>query len=252
MPERKRTPRYGGPVSSAAGTADGALATDTPPTPWVCSNPVSGRRVIAVSALAVAGLVCGCGGTEQGAAAPQRNFPVAVLGSFPVKQRLAQRTSFTVRVKNVGSRTIPNVAVTVLNPRYGTAAQAFGRLIPPGGPGQPILASRSRPVWIINRAPGRCRYGCRNRGPGGAATAYSNTWALGPLAPGHSVAFRWRLTAVVAGPYTVVYEVAAELDGHARAVLRNGAPARGRFNVSISPVPPRVTVQSDGQVTQKT
>jgi hypothetical protein len=177
---------------------------------------------------------------------------VAVRSSFPAIQRLAQRTSFTVRVKNVGSRTIPNVAVTVLNPRYGSAAQAFGTLIPPSGQGQPILASRSRPVWIINRAPGHCGYSCHNRGPGAAATAYSNTWALGRLAPGQSVSFRWRLTAVAAGSQTVEYQVAAALDGSGRAVLRNGAPARGRFHVRISPVPPKVTVQSNGQVTQKT
>ena len=213
---------------------------------------MSGRRVIVAAALAIASLVAGCGGTEQNAGEPHAKFPVAVASSFPAAQRLAEQTSFTVRVRNVGTRTIPNVAVTVLNPRYGSAAQAFGTLIPPNGPGQPILASRSRPVWIINQAPGPCRYSCRNRGPGAAATAYSNTWALGRLAPGHTVAFRWKLTAVAAGPQTVVYEVAAGLNGFAKAVLRNGAPARGRFDVRISSVPPRSTVQSDGQVTKKT
>lgn len=203
-----------------------------------------------VAALAVAAAVTGCGGSRPSAAHPHSRFPVAVFSSFPARQRLAQRTSFTVRVKNVGHRTIPNVAVTVLNPRYGSAAQAFGTLLPPNGPGQPLLASRSRPVWIINRAPGVCGYSCHHRGPGGAATAYSNTWALGRLAPGHSVSFRWTLTAVAAGPYTVEYEVAAELDGYGKAVLRNGAPARGRFHVLISPAPPKVTVQPNGQVTQ--
>ena len=239
-------------MQSATETANGALATDTPPAPWVCSNPVSGRRVIAVAALAVAGLVVGCGGTVPGAGESHGSSRWPLPGSFPTAQRLAQQTIFAVRVKNIGSRTIPNVAVTVLNPRYGSAAQAFGKLIPPSGPGQPILASRSRPVWIINQAPGRCGYSCRNRGPGGAATAYSNTWALGRLAPGRTVSFRWRLTAVEAGPYTVEYQVAAELTGYARAVLRNGAPARGRVKVLISSVPPKVTVQSNGQVTQKT
>ncbi len=211
---------------------------------------MSGRRVIVAAALAIASLVAGCGGTEQNAGEPHWRFPVSVISSFPSAQQLAERTSFTVRVENVGRRVIPNVAVTVLNPRYGSAAQAFGTLIPPSGPGQPILASRSRPVWIINRAPGACGYSCRNRGPGGAATAYSNTWALGRLAPGHSVAFRWRLTAVVAGPQTVEYQVAAGLNGYARAVFRNGAPARGRFEVLISQTPPPVTVQSDGRVTK--
>lgn len=202
--------------------------------------------------LAVAGLVAGCGGTEQNPGEPHARFPVAVSSTFPSSQRLAQRTSFTVRVRNVGSRTIPDVAVTVLNPRYGAAAAAFGMLIPENGPGQPILASRSRPVWIIDQAPGPCGYSCRNRGPGAAATAYTNTWALGRLAPGRSVTFRWKLTAVQAGAQTVEYEVAAGLNGYARAVLRNGSPARGRVRVRISSAPPTVTVESNGRVVQRT
>lgn len=199
--------------------------------------------------LAVAGLVTGCGGTEQNAGEPHAKFPVSVASSFPSSQRLAQRTSFMVRVKNVGRRTLPNVAVTVLNPAYGTSAQAFGTVIPSNAAGQPLLASRSRPIWIVNQAPGPCAFSCRSRGPGAAATAYSNTWALGRLAPGHTAVFRWQLTAVKAGAFTVVYEVAAGLNGYAKAVLAGGSAARGRFEVRISAVPPQVTVQPDGQVT---
>ncbi len=33
--------------------------------------------------------------------------------------------------------------------------------------------------------------------------------------------------------------MAAGLNGYAKAVFRNGAPARGRFEVLISPKPPR-------------
>lgn len=202
------------------------------------------------AALAVAGLVAGCGSTRQNAGEPHGRFPVSVLSSFPTRQRLAQQARFTVMVRNTGHATIPNVAVTILNPRYGSAAQAFGALIPAGGPGQPILASRSRPIWIIDQAPGPCGYSCRQRGPGAAATAYSNTWALGRLAPGHTAVFRWRLTAVQAGVYSVEYEVAAGLNGYARAVLPGGAPARGRVAVRISAVPPAVTVLGNGQVVQ--
>ena len=198
--------------------------------------------------LATAGLLAGCGGSEQNAGEPHHRFPVSVSSSFPSSQRLAEQTSFTVRVRNVGKRVIPNVAVTVLNPRYGTAAQAFGTVIPANAPGQPLLASRSRPVWIVDQEPGPCLYSCRNRGPGGAATAYSNTWALGRLAPGHTAVFSWKLTAVQAGAYTVEYEVAAGLNGYARAT---GSTVRGRFDVRISSAPPSVTVQSNGRVTQK-
>jgi hypothetical protein len=205
-----------------------------------------------VAMLAVAGLVAGCGGTEQNAGEPHGKFPVSVSSSFPASQTLAQQTSFTVRIKNVGKAVIPDVAVTVLNPKYGSAAQAFGTLIKAGSAGQPILASRSRPVWIINQAPGPCGYSCHSRGPGGAATAYANTWALGKLRPGHTAVFSWKLTAVQPGAYTVEYEVAAGLNGYAKAVLSNSSPARGHFDVHISSAPPSVTVQGNGKVTQKT
>ena len=202
--------------------------------------------------LAVASIVAGCGGTEQNAGEPHAKFPVAVASSFPASQTLAEQTSFMVRIKNVGTRAIPNVAVTVLNPKYGSAAQAFGTLIKAGSAGQPILASRSRPVWIINREPGPCGYSCKNSGPGGAVTAYTNTWALGKLAAGHTAVFRWKLTAVQPGAYTVEYEVAAGLNGYAKAVTAGGSPARGSVDVHISSAPPNVTVQGNGQVTQNT
>lgn len=210
-----------------------------------------GRRVILVGVLAVAGLVAGCGGKGQNAGEPHARFPVSVASSFPSNQRLAQQTSFMVRVKNVGSRAIPDVAVTVLNPRYGSAAQAFGTLIPANSGGQPILATRSRPIWIVDQEPGPCGYSCHLRGPGGAATAYSDTWALGRLAPGHTAVFRWKLTAVQAGAYRVEYEVAAGFNGYAKAVLSGGAAARGHVDVHIFSAPPRVTVHSNGRVTQR-
>ena len=212
-----------------------------------------GRRltaVAAVAAVAVAALVSACGGTEQNAGEPHANFPVSVASSFPARQRLAEHSDFTVTIRNAGHAAIPNIAVTVVNPRYGSAAQAFGTLIPRNGPGQPILASRSRPVWIINQAPGPCGYSCRNRGPGGAATAYANTWALGRLAPGRSATFRWKLTAIKAGAYRVAYHVAAGLNGYAKAVLADGEPASGSYEVKIIAAPPQTFVKRNGQVVQ--
>lgn len=243
----------GGSAARGDGDADGRRPahTERRPLPFI-GHRTSTRSFVLVAGLAIAGLVAGCGGSEQNAGEPHGDFPVSVSSSFPATQSLAQRTSFTVSVRNVGKRVIPDIAVTVLNPRYGAAAQAFGTLLRPSGSGQPILASRSRPVWIINRAPGPCRFSCRSRGPGGAATAYSNTWALGRLKPGHTAVFRWRLTAVQAGAYTVEYEVAAGLNGYAKAVLTDRTPARGHFDVHISSTPPSVTVQPDGQVTSRT
>jgi hypothetical protein len=163
---------------------------------------------------------------------------------FPRLQRLAQRTHLLIAVRNVGRRTIPNVAVTITNPRWGTAAQAFSTLIA----AQPGLASRSRPVWIIDRPPGLCRFGCVAGGPGGAATAYANTWALGPLAPGHTALFDWRLTAVAAGRYLVAYTIAAGVNPPAIARLPDNRPAVGVFAVKISCRPRASYVLNNGRV----
>jgi len=152
-------------------------------------------------------LLSACGSqSEQNVGEPHHSFTVKVTSSFPAHQRLAQQTEMVVSVKNTSNRTMPDVAVTVTNPRYGDAAQSFGLLIPKPGTGQPLLASRSRPIWIINRAPGACGYSCKALGPGGAATAYTDTWALGALPPGKTATFEWHLTAIQAGTFKTPLE----------------------------------------------
>jgi hypothetical protein len=153
-----------------------------------------------------------------------------------------------IAIRNSGSRAIPDIAVTITTPPYGTSAQAFGRLIAAPSPGQPILASRSRAVWVIDRPPGSCQYSCRQGGPGGAATASSDTWALGRLAPGQTAKFDWGVTAVQPGTYKVRYQVAAGLNGKARAVGSGNQPVQGTFTVKISPRPRQAYVNNNGQV----
>lgn len=173
------------------------------------------------------------------------SYPVVVsTTAFPTTQRLAERSRLVIFVRNIGTATIPNIAVTITNPRYGTAAQPFSTLIAP----QPGLASRSRPVWIIDRPPGVCLFACLQGGPGGAATAYANTWALGRLAPGQTATFAWALTAVQPGRYAVAYRVAAALDGSGRAVLPGGLPAAGVFRATIVRQPRTAYVENNGQV----
>ena len=202
-----------------------------------------------LTAAVAAVLLSACGSTsEQNAGESHGNFPVQVTSSFPTHQRLAQATAMVISVKNTGHTTLPNVAVTVTNPRYGDTAQSFGVLIPENASGQPILASRSRAVWIINQAPGACGYSCKHLGPGGAATAYTDTWALGRLAPGKTATFRWHLTAIQAGTYKVRYQVAAGLNGYAKAVTASGQPVSGSYAVTISNAPASTYVKNDGTV----
>ena len=192
-------------------------------------------------------MLSACGsGARQDANEPSGNFTVSVpVATFPTLQRLAQHTHLVVSVHNTGPKTIPNVAVTIIDPRTGTAAQAFGGLI--SSTTQP-LASRSRPVWIIDRPPGPCTYSCQSGGPGGAVTAYSNTWALGALKPGATATVVWAVTPVKAGAYVIQYRVAAGLNGKAKAVLADGGAPMGTFKVHVTTVPQQSYVNDNGQV----
>jgi hypothetical protein len=189
---------------------------------------------------------CG-GGSRQDANEPSGNFPVQVLNaSWPTSQRLAQHTHLVITVKNAGSKAIPDIAVTITDPRWGTAIQAFGQHVSMTG-----LASHSRPVWIVDHPPdpgGKCGYSCAQGGPGGAATAYSNTWALGRLAPGRTATFDWALTAVAPGTHIVHYRIAAGLNGKAKAKLAGGGIPQGSFTVKVSSRPAQSYVTGSGQV----
>lgn len=197
-------------------------------------------------------LLAACGGGSSKSASsssPSGKFTVQVAqASFPTSQRLSQHSHLVISVRNAGSKPIPNIAVTILNPGDGTAAGAFGKLLPQSPPGQPVAASRSRPVWVVDQAPGPCQYSCHNSGPGGAVTAYNNTWAMGKLLPGHTAKFEWAVTAVQAGTYEVKYEVAAGLDGKAKAIGSGGGPVAGTFRVKISNTPRKSYVNNNGQI----
>jgi len=174
-------------------------------------------------ALGVALLVSACGGERQDANEPKGDFKVQVVSaSFPDKQKLAKRSDMVITVKNVDSRTVPDISVTV---------KSFNRR-----EDNPQLADTSRPVFVVNT------------GPSGGGTANTDTAALGPLAPGQTKTFRWNVTAVHAGPYKIRYEVSAGLFGKARAVDSAGKAPRGQFSGTISNTPPNSRVDFDNGV----
>jgi hypothetical protein len=202
-----------------------------------------------VGTLALAG--CGAG-ARQDVNEPSAKFPVAIpSATFPASQRLAQRTHLLIAIRNAGVKAIPDVAVTICNlscaypaPRgAGTSVQAFAEDL-----AMPYVANPSRPVWIVDRAPGSCRSSCHAGGAGGAVTAYANTWALGTLRPGAIATFDWVLTAVEAGRHVVAWQVAAGLNGKAKAVLANGSKPQGAFIVTIHSAPAKSYVTASGRV----
>jgi hypothetical protein len=163
-----------------------------------------------VAALAVVG--CGGAGARQDADEPSGTFHVDVVrASFPTKQRLARSERFVIAVRNSGDTTVPNVAVTVSS--FAARSEQTG------------LADPERAVWIIDAS------------PHGGQTAYTNTWALGRLAPGQTRRFVWRVTAVQAGTHTVKWQVAAGLNGKAKATLSGNRAPAGSVTVDVSDKP---------------
>jgi hypothetical protein len=189
------------------------------------------RQVFPALALgACAALVAsGCGAARQDAHEPQRTYTMRVLASrFPPLQALARTTSLVLLVQNTSASTAPDVAVT-LDSFYYTEHY-------------PELAANKRPVWIVDQGPGGIAQppveSAAISPPGGGQTAYVNTWALGPLAPGATRAFRWLVVPVKPGVHTVHYTVASGLAGKAKARLAPGGPVHGQFTAYITPTPP--------------
>jgi hypothetical protein len=193
----------------------------------------SGRRlaVLAAAALALTLVGAGCGEDRQDAGAPSGEFSVDVVdASFPAKQRIAESAKLTLEVENTGSRAVPQLAVIVETEpaEKGQAPVAFGQSVD-----DPTLAASARPVWVVDN------------GPAGGDTAYTNTWAVGPLAAGASRTVAWDVTAARAGRYRVAWRLAPALEGD--ATLADGR-TEGEFAVTISDEPVPARVGEDGEV----
>ncbi|WCB95931.1 hypothetical protein DSM104299_04683 [Baekduia alba] len=177
----------------------------------------------AAAALTAAG--CG-GGERQDADEPSGTYEVKVVSaSFSDHQRLASSAVMRIVVRNAGTKTIPNVAVTVTNDDDAKGGAGFTTRST-----QPDLSDPTRQLWIVDR------------GPHGGDTAYVSTWALGPLAAGKTREFVWHVTPVTAGTHTLRWHVAAGLNGKAIARTAAGQDAAGTFKRRVSSQAPEVTV----------
>ena len=186
----------------------------------------------AVLLCAVVLTVAGCGGGRQDSDEPKGEYTLSIeKASFPARQSTAQTSTMRLTVRNTDDRDLPNLAVTVETApgTKGAAPTAFGQA---GSDSR--LADPNRPIWIIDRE------------PEGGQSAYTNTWALGPMSPGATKDVEWRLTAVRPGTYTVNYRIAPGLNG--KAVPANGQKVSGSFDVTISDEPVPARVNDKGQV----
>jgi hypothetical protein len=189
----------------------------------------------AASALAVAAAIgaAGCGGDRQDANEKSGTYRVQVVSAkFPAKQSISDATKLTIKVRNADSKPLPNVSVTIETKTIGGASAgespAFSYAV-----NDPRLAINTRPVWIVDQE------------PSGGETANTNTWALGRLAPGATRTFRWRLTAVQPGEYSVSYAVSPGLYGKAKPAAGSGT---GKLHVRIDGTPANQSVGPDGKV----
>jgi hypothetical protein len=175
---------------------------------------------VPVAALALLG-VAGCGGgARQDADEPAKTYRVRIVrASFPARQRMAAPARLVVEVRNASKETLPDIAVTVDS--FSAPSERAD------------LASTQRPVWVIDRA------------PEGSTTAYTNTWALGPMSAGETKQFVWRVTPVQPGTHRLRVRIAAGLAGKAKAVLAGNRVPERELTVRISSRPARARVNPE-------
>lgn len=231
----------------------GALGEETAISAHPPREPRGARAGIglltATVALSMAVSACGEDKQRQDAKEPEGEFPVEIVSAnFPTKQRLAQTSDLRMEIENSGDESIPDLAVTI----YTGDEKASGPFSVRSQ--QPGLADPNRPVWILeNNYPKLVTGGVEGKEldaapAGGSAAAQTDTFSFGELPPDESRDIVWRLTPVVAGTYTVHYELAAGLTGKARAVTDDGSPVEGEFVVTITDKPPSARVNDAGQV----
>lgn len=224
-----------------------AISAD--PTPNPRASRTRTASLAAASLLAVALAACGSDKPRQDASEPSGNFPVAVNSAkFATQQRLAETNDLQLEIENTGDKQVPDLAVTIFTGDEKSSGSFSVRSDQPG------LADPNRPVWVLEN--GFPKVAKRNEtGPqldelpsGGAEAAQTDTFSFGPLDPGERRNLVWRVTPVVAGTYTVHYELAAGLNGKAKAVTDDGGRVEGEFVVTISDKPPQARVDDNGNV----
>lgn len=186
-----------------------------------------------------------CGESSSDANQPTGRYPVEVTtASFPAKQRLGQTSLLRLAVRNNGKRTVPDLAVsfTIAGQQGVDSALPFGIRDP-----EPELAQPDRPVWVLAQTYPRLAGSSK---PGGATTSNPKTFAFGPLKPGATTAAVWKLSAVKAGHYDLLFRIDAGLGGTAKAQTRGGAAPGGSFAAEVTAALPETEVTDSGEVVE--
>lgn len=195
--------------------------------------------------MAVAALLAACGGESSDANQAAGTYHVRVTDAgFPAEQRLGQTSLMRLGIRNTGKKALPALTVTI-----SIAGKEGQQSSLPFGVSntQTGLAQPDRPVWVL--AAGYPKL-AGSEEPGGATTSNRKTFSFGPLKPGATTEAVWKLSAVKAGKFTVLYKIDAGLSGTAKAQT-NGVASGGSFATEISAVPPDTEVTDSGEVVEK-
>lgn len=196
-------------------------------------------------ALAAAALLGACGESSSDADEPTGTFHVKVTeASFPAEQKLGQTSLLQLSVRNTGKRTVPELTVTftVAGKRGVDSSLPFGVSDP-----QPELAQPDRPVWVLAATYPRLQGSSE---PGGTSTSNPKTFDFGPLKPGETTRAVWKLSAVRAGKFTLLYGIDAGLSGNSRAKTGNGVTPGGSFTTEITSQLPETEVTDSGEIVE--
>lgn len=197
--------------------------------------------------VAVAVLLAACGGessSDSNEAAGTYHVKVTEA-SFPTEQRLGQTSLLTLGIRNSGRKTIPalTVTITIAGKRGSESSLPFGVHAPQAG-----LAQSDRPVWVLSETYPRLVDSSK---PGGATTSNRKTFAFGPLKAGQSTDAVWKLSAVKAGKFTLLYRIDAGLSGSAKAVTgKNDLAPGGSFATEISSELAETEVNDAGEIVE--
>jgi hypothetical protein len=199
-----------------------------------------------LTALAVAALLGACGGDSSADAdEPTGTFQLKVTeATFPTLQRLGQTSLLQLGIRNTGDRTVPGLAVsfTIAGERGESSPLPFGVNDP-----QPELAQPERPIWVLAATYPRLH---GSTTPGGASTSSRKTFSFGPLKPGKTVKAVWKLSAVRAGKFDLLYRVDAGLRGEAKAETEGGVAPGGTFSTEITERLPETEVTDSGEIVE--
>jgi hypothetical protein len=186
----------------------------------------------------------GCGsGSSSADDEPGGTFHVKVTeATFPTAQKLGQTALLKLAVRNTGKRTVPGLSVsfTIAGEQGVNSSLPFGVRDP-----QPELAQPERPVWVLAQTYPRLH---GSSDPGGASTSSPKSFAFGELKPGATTTAVWKLSAVRAGRYTLLYDIDAGYSGKAKAETDNGVRPGGSFKTEISERLPESEVTDSGEI----